>query len=500
MGGNDNKTQSLFTQLNLNAACEESSLRCMGCMETFSSEFEICPHCGYVVDTQPRLKCYLHPGSWLAGNYMLGKVIGQGGFGITYIAWDKKGERKVAIKEFFPNSLSTRETGETHVGCYNEKAEAYFKDGVKKMIDEGRRLASFRENENIVTVYDYFEENSTAYIVMEYLAGKSLKDYAEEKGGRLDPEEAVELILPVLNALSAMHKENLIHRDVAPDNIYICDDGKIKLLDFGSARIAVQDANKSLSVMVKPGYAPKEQYASRSKQGPWTDVYSVCATLYRLITGEAPVESIERDIAQLKTIGSFGVSCSDSLKKIIMIGLEPDPKDRFSSADELATYLKEDYLENNKHNSDGIRFIGDMSSAGPVRDNTKHIIIGAIIFLSVVLLLVVILFSLNSKNNSMEEEQYCDTVSEKSTEEQTFYTLEMEYEHIFAADTESHTHTFALYYDEIMNETEYQFTEKDPITSSVVKRTTKKRLQRVNKSPQPGNKLRQLPKNRSLQV
>ena len=337
----NNKTNYLISESEeYGIGQNKTHLRCMGCMETFSSEFEICPHCGYVVDTQPRLKCYLHPGSWLAGNYMLGKVIGQGGFGITYIAWDKKGERKVAIKEFFPNSLSTRETGETHVGCYNEKAEAYFKDGVKKMIDEGRRLASFRENENIVTVYDYFEENSTAYIVMEYLAGKSLKDYAEEKGGRLDPEEAVELILPVLNALSAMHKENLIHRDVAPDNIYICDDGKIKLLDFGSARMAVQDANKSLSVMVKPGYAPKEQYASRSKQGPWTDVYSVCATLYRLITGEAPVESIERDITPLRTFESYGIKDCNELEKVVTKGLEPEPEDRISSADELAEGLK----------------------------------------------------------------------------------------------------------------------------------------------------------------
>lgn len=345
MSNTDNKTRALFGDIGTDLLVEkDEQRRCMGCMEEFSTEFDLCPNCGYVIGTQPRLKCYLQPGLWLAGNYMLGKVIGQGGFGITYIAWDKKNERKVAVKEFFPNSLSTRETGETHVICYNDKAEIYFKDGVKKMLEEGVRLSSFRENENIVTVYDYFEENDTAYIVMEYLEGKSLKDYADEKGGKLDPEEAVTLILPVLNALSAMHNENLIHRDVAPDNIYLCDDGKIKLLDFGSARIAVQDANKSLSVMVKPGYAPKEQYVSRSKQGPWTDVYSVCATLYKLITGEAPVESVERDITPLKTFESFGIQGCEKLEDIITVGLNPEPEERISSAEELKNWLEEDYL------------------------------------------------------------------------------------------------------------------------------------------------------------
>lgn len=342
MNYNNDCTQSIFNQSNIGIKTENERInRCMGCMEEFSAEFEVCPHCGYVVGTKPKTPYYLQAGSWLSGNYMLGRVIGQGGFGITYIAWDKKGERKVAIKEFFPNALSTRSEGKTHVDCYNEKAEGYFKDGVRKMLDEGSRLASFRENENIVTVYDYFEENSTAYIVMEYLEGKSLKDYADEKGGKLEPEEAVNLILPVLNALSAMHKENLIHRDVAPDNIYLCDDGRIKLLDFGSARIAVQDANKSLSVMVKPGYAPKEQYASRSKQGPWTDVYSACATLYRLITGEAPVESIERDITPLKTFESYGINNCSELEKVVTKGLEPEPEDRISSTKKLKNQLED---------------------------------------------------------------------------------------------------------------------------------------------------------------
>jgi len=334
----NDRTKSLFTQ-DMSSDNIYSDIRCFGCMEIFSAEFELCPYCGYIVGTQPRLKCYLQPGLMLSGRYILGQVIGQGGFGITYIGYDQEENRKVAIKEFFPNALSTREAGSTDIICVSKKAEAYFENGVKKMLDEGERLSRFSGNPNVVNVYDYFEENGTAYIVMEYLEGKSLKEYIAEKGGRIDPVEAVQLILPILDALEEMHAENMIHRDIAPDNIYICNNGNLKLLDFGSARIAVEDAEKSLSVLVKPGYAPKEQYASRSKQGPWTDVYSVCATLYKMVTGEAPVESIERDVTELKPFEDFGIKGCYMLEEILEKGLEPDPENRIRSADELADEL-----------------------------------------------------------------------------------------------------------------------------------------------------------------
>lgn len=342
----DNKTQSLFTREITSEPKSENYVRCMGCMESFSEEFEVCPECGYVIGTAAKASYCLKPGTLLCENYILGKVIGQGGFGITYIGWDLIKKCKVAIKEFFPNALSTRTDGATVVSCYNDKAERYFKEGVRKMLDEGARLSKFSGHPNIVNVFDCFEQNKTAYIVMEYLDGRSLKDYAAENGGRLDPREAVNLMMPVIGALKDMHSENMIHRDIAPDNIYICNDGRVKLLDFGSARIAVEDAEKSLSVMVKPGYAPKEQYASRSKQGPWTDVYSVCATLYRLITGEAPVESIEREITPLKAFSEFGIENCEALEKIIVLGLEPEVPDRITSAEELETRLREGFLDN----------------------------------------------------------------------------------------------------------------------------------------------------------
>lgn len=311
-------------------------------MHEFADEFELCPHCGFIVGTAPEIKSHLPCGTKLSGGrYILGKVLGHGGFGITYIAWDSKRNRPVAIKEFFPNALSTRSEGESIVSCYNSKSEKFFKDGVRKMLDEGERLSKFYKNENIVNVYDYFEANKTAYIVMEYLEGKDLKKYLEENGGKLDIDEAIEIILPVLNALNDMHRENLIHRDISPDNIFICNNGKVKILDFGSARLAVQDADKSMSIMLKKGYAPKEQYSSRSKQGPWTDVYAVSATLYELVTGHKPVDSMERDEVPVKSFKELGVLGRGELESIILKGMAPDVADRTPDAATLYAQLAE---------------------------------------------------------------------------------------------------------------------------------------------------------------
>ena len=203
--------------------------RCYGCMKEYDEKYDVCPYCGYVAGTEPEVKSHLNPGTLLSGRYAVGKAIGHGGFGITYIAWDKKIKKVVAVKEYFPNAFSTRSAGETQVSCFNAKGEMFLKEGIKKMLDEAERLSSFSRNDNIVDIFDYFEENNTAYIVMEYLEGKDLKKYIEENGDKLAPEKAVELILPVLNALEDMHKEKLIHRDISPDNIFLCNNGKVKL-------------------------------------------------------------------------------------------------------------------------------------------------------------------------------------------------------------------------------------------------------------------------------
>lgn len=312
---------------------------CLGCMKQFGKEFDVCPHCGFIVGTKPKFKDHLVPGTRLYGRYILGKVLGHGGFGVTYLAWDEKLSRAVAIKEFFPHAISTRSEGQTDLSCYDEKSEEFFREGVKKMLDEGMRISKFSSNPHVVNIYDCFEENNTSYIVMEYLEGKDLKEYLAEKGGRLAPEEAIRFITPIINVLEVMHKEHLIHRDISPDNIYLCNSGEVKLLDFGSARLAVEDANKSLSIMVKRGYAPQEQYMSRSKQGPWTDIYAVCATLYKLITGKTPPDSNELGSVAVKSFSEFGINNCDELEKVILHGMESDYTARIQSAPELRNLL-----------------------------------------------------------------------------------------------------------------------------------------------------------------
>lgn len=390
--------------------------RCLGCMREFSSEFGLCPYCGYIVGSKPEKATHLPGGTRLAERYVVGRVLGHGGFGITYVAWDEKMERPVAIKEFFPNALSTRSQGEKVVSCYNEKSSRFFKDGVRKMLDEGKRLSRFQKNENIVDVYDFFEENNTAYIVMKYIEGKDLKKLLEEKGGRLGVEESIKMILPVLNALSVMHGENMIHRDVSPDNIFLCNNGRIYLLDFGSARLAVEDADKSMSVMVKHGYAPKEQYLSRSKQGSWTDIYAVCATLYHLVTGETPTESAEREYKPLKKLSEFGLTGCEEFEKILFKGLEPEIENRIKTCSELEKKLKKALLT-----ADQVQIQRPVEISSPKKKKRKKIKTGR--YPAAILILVAavgITFGLMTAMNKKDgETENIITSSENTTEVHT---------------------------------------------------------------------------------
>ena len=236
--------------------------RCMGCMSTYEAIDEMCPFCGYIEGTPAKEAYHIKPGSLLHDRYTVGRAIGFGGFGITYIAWDNKLMQKVAIKEYMPSEYATRVPGNLTVTIYDGERYTEFMTGLQKFLDEAQRLAKFQNVPGIVRILDCFSENLTAYIVMEYLDGMTLKQYLAEHGGKLPYEEAVEFILPVLAALQAVHKEGIIHRDISPDNIFITEDGKVKLLDFGAARYASTGYSKSLSVILKPGYAPAEQYLS----------------------------------------------------------------------------------------------------------------------------------------------------------------------------------------------------------------------------------------------
>ena len=267
--------------------------RCFGCFENIRDDLEVCPFCGFVDGTPPEEAIHMEPGTILAERYIIGKVIGYGGFGVTYIGWDAKLEQRVAIKEYLPSEFSTRIPGQSRVSIFNGAKNEQFVSGLNKFVDEAKRLSKFQKEDGIVRIFDCLAENDTAYIVMEYLEGETLAERLKRE--RTIPEqEAVNILMPVMKSLEVVHKEGIIHRDIAPDNIFITNDGKVKLIDFGASRFATTSHSRSLTVIVKPGYSAEEQYRSRSDQGPYTDVYSIAATLYKMITGETPPDALER--------------------------------------------------------------------------------------------------------------------------------------------------------------------------------------------------------------
>ncbi|MBR4759931.1 MAG: protein kinase [Lachnospiraceae bacterium] len=285
---------------------------------------------------------HLKEGATLSlGRYEIRDVIGFGGFGMTYSAIDHTLEKKVAIKEYYPASLVNRVADTNRVEVFSPKRESEFKKGLDRFLGEARNLAKFANVPNIVSVYNFFEENGTAYLVMEYLDGMTLKEYTAAKGGRLDCELAVRITRDVIAALKVLHKQSILHRDISPDNIFVCKDGVIKLIDFGAARFSANpEEEKTLSVVLKPGFAPPEQYRSKGKQGPWTDIYALGATLYRTITGMVPEESVNRTAKdELKEPKAVYPVIPDYLSKIIMKCMALQPQIRFQNVADLEISL-----------------------------------------------------------------------------------------------------------------------------------------------------------------
>lgn len=310
--------------------------RCLNCMKEYDDSYEVCPHCGFIVGTPPKEPYHLYTGIKLQGRYVIGTVVGFGGFGIIYRAWDEQLDTMVAIKEFYPAGIVQRIPGTKEVIVYTGNSKKEFENGVERFLDEARNMAKFSTHPNIMNVYNFFEENNTAYIVMEFLHGVSLKQYVKAEGGKLPVEQAKEIIINVCEALKELHKENIIHRDISPDNIFICEDGRIKLIDFGAARFSTGEEEKTLSIILKPGFAPPEQYQSKSKQGPWTDIYALSASFYRIITGVVPEESVNRMIEDnLKVPIEFEPAMSQNLSNTIMKGMALTQELRFHNVQDF---------------------------------------------------------------------------------------------------------------------------------------------------------------------
>ena len=307
---------------------------CYNCMWLIEPGTNVCPHCG----KQTQIDAPLHqlkPGALLRDRYLVGRALGQGGFGITYIGRDTLLDICVAIKEFYPNGFAYRDHDLTHMVTITDSGRNLFHDGKQKFLREAQILARFNEEPGIVSVHDFFEENNTAYIVMEYLDGVTLKNYVAARG-KLSAEMLLRMMRPLIQALGKVHEQGIIHRDISPDNIIVMPGDQLKLLDFGAAREVGGD--KSLSVMLKPGYAPEEQYRSRGKQGPWTDVYALCATMYYCLTGVRPEESVERAMnpdSGLATPSSLGASITSEQENVILHGMAVRNSERYQTMREL---------------------------------------------------------------------------------------------------------------------------------------------------------------------
>lgn len=278
----------------------------------------------------------LPQGAVIGGRYEIVQVISQGGFGITYKGYDSVLKTTVAIKEYYPSGIASRyHTQSTAVQAGGNENSRLFVEGKAKFLEEARVLAKFSDDPNIVSVRDFFEENNTAYIVMQYLDGESLNRYLDEKGP-LSFDEAFALMRPVMKSLENIHKSGLIHRDISPSNIIIDQNGMARLIDFGTAREISAAGEKSLSVMLKPGYAPPEQYNTHGVQGPWTDVYAICASIYKMITAQPPENALNRVMSDnLQPPSQLGAVISEDQEQMLLKGMAINEKERFQTMNDL---------------------------------------------------------------------------------------------------------------------------------------------------------------------
>ena len=321
--------------------------RCYNCMKEFDSDIDdICPHCGYYQGEQaqdPDLSMALQPGTILDGKYYLGCVLGVGGFAITYVAYNLMNRSKVAIKEYFPTRWAKRDQDAYTVDCgFGENADQ-FKMGLEQFYKESHQLAKVGSHKGIVNVFDVFTENETAYIVMEFVDGYSMEESLVQEGV-MDYTTLVDFLLPICESLDKIHVyEQIIHRDIAPDNILIQPNGRGKLIDFGASTQLMQI---NQGIILKHGYAPIEQYDVDDYCTAATDVYAMAAVMYHMLTGKRPPESKTRKeellaygkdplIAPLDT----GVDIPAGLNDAIMRGLAIEREDRPQSMAAFASML-----------------------------------------------------------------------------------------------------------------------------------------------------------------
>lgn len=293
-----------------------------------------CPVCGLTAGNYVPSPHHLPLGTVLQNRYLVGRVLGEGGFGITYIGCDLRLEVKVAIKEYFPVDRATRNAGVSlRVSCFLGPSAKSYERGKQKFLSEARTIARMEKQQVVVGIKDFFEEHDTAYIVMEYIEGTTFSELVKQRGGRIPPGELFGWVEPLFGALGEVHEMGLIHRDISPDNLML-EHGRVRLLDFGCAREAAT-GDETLTITLKHGYAPLEQYQQKG-QGPWTDVYALCATLYFCLVGHAPPQAMDRIIEDpLMLPSKLGVDLLPRQERALLKGLRVSPNRRYQTMKEL---------------------------------------------------------------------------------------------------------------------------------------------------------------------
>ena len=271
--------------------------RCYSCMQTLDAPGAVCPHCGYDNTAGPAAQPdYILPcGTVLDGRYVIGKKLGQGGFGISYIAYNLALDTTVCIKEYFPAGAAMRSAANSRIVLWSGgEIAAELRRGRESFVKEARKAVKLRDLTHVVKVWDVFYENETAYIVMDYIEGKTLRDRLLEQNRPLDEKTCFALLSPVMEDLEQVHARDIIHRDIKPDNLMRTPEGKLILLDLGAAKDLSGGSLQSSYMVASQGFSPMEQYTRHGEIGPWTDVYAMCATIYYCVTGKVLPTPMER--------------------------------------------------------------------------------------------------------------------------------------------------------------------------------------------------------------
>lgn len=393
----------------------DNRILCDFCFEPISDS-GICTKCGLSHNTYKAKPGLLKPGTVLNGKYVIGRSLGRGGFGATYMSYSLAEKRVVAVKEYFPAGITYRGEGEEKITLVSEDSREIFENGARKLFDEACQLSKFGNNDNIVSVYEYFNANDTVYYSMEYLDGCDLRTYINrlsKQGGRLSEKDALKIIENVCKALMEVHDTSLLHRDISPDNIFICRDGRTKLIDFGNAKQVVSNATQKFSVVVKFGFSPPEQFSLIMPQGPWSDIYSLGATLYYVITGKMPPNALDyMDKSDIPL--EYDIPVSAKVKAIIKKCMKYRVEERYQSAAELLDAIDgriiiEESLTEKEQGANGSDTSGK-SNGGTSTDSPYNmkLIYGLI---STIAVLIVLIIGLTVMPN-LSEKEYGDVLTD----------------------------------------------------------------------------------------